>query len=142
LAPAGPAGARAAVAAGTPELPGAATAAAESGVALLLEVSGEAAPGGTVAVTLRHDSSATVSGELSYDATRFLPTGAGAAEGSLAFELAAHGQKAVVLRVRPDAPPGSTTVQVGGGSGRGPGGEPVEIRVEGAGQVQITGAKR
>ncbi|EHR69793.1 type II secretory pathway, component HofQ [Burkholderiales bacterium JOSHI_001] len=110
-----------------------------AGTVLFLEASSEAAPGATVAVTLRHDSDATLSGELGFDNSRLTTGAGGSTEGRIGFELGPRGQRALVLRVRPDAPPGPTALAVSAVSARGLAGEAVDVRVEGMATVQIVG---
>ena len=108
---------------------------AEAGLALVLDLSDQAQPGGTVAFSLRHEGLATVSGEIVFDPQ--VLEGPPGSSGRLPFELPPRGQMAQVLRVKPDAPAGSTAVSVNALSARGTDGASVAVRLQGSGLVQI-----
>lgn len=119
-------------------------AAADAEVALKLDVTPQAAAGGTVSVTLRHDSGVSVKGELEFDATKLQPAQAAAgnaAPGRLPFELMPRGERVVVLRALPAAAGQVLSVGVSGLSAAGPNGEAPPVRLEGSGMVAIEPAR-
>ncbi|QPF76037.1 general secretion pathway protein GspD [Roseateles sp. DAIF2] len=136
LAGAGAASARSAATAQAP----AAGAAADAEVVLRLDVTPQVGAGGTVSVTLRHDSGVSVRGELEFDATRLQPAQAAAgnaAPGRMPFELTPRGERVVVLRALPAAAGQVLSVNVGGLSAAGLNGETPPVRVEGSGMVTV-----
>ncbi len=112
---------------------------AEPGASVLLQASGQARVGETVAVTLQNRSGLRASGELLFDAGALQPATATAADntGRLAFQLPPRGQAVLVLRVLPAAAGQSLALQVGGLQASGEGDAPVDIRLEGEALVQV-----
>jgi general secretion pathway protein D len=109
--------------------------AAEAG--LLLSATAEAAVGDTVSVTLANRSSASVRGELEYDATRLQPASASAVAGRVPFSAGPQQDAVTVFRVLPEAAGASVTVSITGLQANAPGGEAVTLRVEGDATVRV-----
>ena len=109
-------------------------------VALKLDVTPQVAPGGTVSVTLKHDSGATVKGEIEFDPAKLQPVQpavAGQAGGRLPFELGPRGERVLMLRALPAALGQALNIAVGGLSATGPGGEPLPVRLDGTGLLSV-----
>lgn len=132
------ANARAGVAAGSgapaQRPPDAAAATPDPGASVLLSMSGPAAVGETVAVTLLNRSSLAASGELLYDAQalQLASASADAAPGRAPFLLPPRGQAVLVLRLLPAAAGQRLALQVAG--------LPAELRLEGDAELQVPAA--
>lgn len=109
-------------------------------VQLKLDVTPQVAAGGTVSVTLKHDSGATVKGEIEFDATKLLPAQAvagSAASGRLPFELTPRGERVLVLRALPAASGQVLNIGVGALSATGASGDSMPVRLDGSGLLTV-----
>ncbi len=125
---------------------GAAPATPASLASVLLAATGEAAVGGTVAVTLANRSGLRISGELAFDGQSLQaasagpasPAGAAPGPGRAALQLAPRGDAVVVLRVLPAAAAGQTlTVAVQGLAGSDASGQAAEVRLDGEASIRV-----
>ncbi len=122
----------------------AAAAAADAEVLVQLNVAPRSAPGAMLGVTLRHDSAATVRGELEYDPQLLQPARniPEASPGRLPFELRPRSGQVMMLRVLPAAAGQALTLSVGGLSASGSdGSSSPPVRVEGSGLVSVEAAR-
>ena len=112
---------------------------------MLLAATGEAAVGGTVAVTLANRSGLRISGELAFDGQSLQaasagpasPAGAAPGPGRAAFQLAPRGDAVVVLRVLPAAAGQTLTVAVQGLAGSDASGQAAEVRLDGEASIRV-----
>jgi general secretion pathway protein D len=117
---------------------------ADSEVSLKLDVTPQVAVGGTVSVTLRHDSGVSVKGEIEFDSSKLQPAQAAAGSastGRLPFELPPRGERVLVLRALPAAAGQVVNIGVGALSAAGLNGEAPPVRLDGTGMVAVDGAK-
>ncbi|MDT9000917.1 secretin and TonB N-terminal domain-containing protein [Paucibacter sp. APW11] len=116
---------------------------ANAEVLLKLEVTPQVPAGGTISVTVRHDSGFAVKGELEYDGSRLAPAQIvpGAVAGRMPFELTPRGERALVLRALPAASGQVLNIGVGALSASGVNGEAPPVRLEGSGLVSVEAAK-
>lgn len=111
-------------------------AAAGEGV-LRFDVTPQVGPGGTVSVTLKNESGATVRAEVEFDPSKFAPTQGGGQPGRVPLELTPRGDKVVILRALPAANGQALNIAVGGISATGAAGENVSMRLEGTGLLTV-----
>jgi general secretion pathway protein D len=110
---------------------------AEAGTAVVtISTSGEGTVGQTVSVTLRNGSGATVRGQLAFDATLLRSAAADQAE-RIDFELEPGGDKAFVMRVLPGSVGKSTQVQLDGLSATTATGASMPVKVDGDGNLSF-----
>jgi general secretion pathway protein D len=110
---------------------------AETGTAVVtISTSGEGTVGQTVSVTLRNGSGATVRGQLAFDATLLRSAAADQAE-RIDFELEPGGDKAFVMRVLPGSVGKSTQVQLEGLSATTATGASMPVKVDGDGNLSF-----
>ncbi|MFG6442143.1 secretin N-terminal domain-containing protein [Roseateles sp. LKC17W] len=105
-----------------------------------LQTSGSTAVGDTLSLGLTNTSGFAVTGTLTYDAAMFLRAdigGAEAASGSVEIALAPQAQKVIVLRARPGTAGQSGLIEFVNTAAKGLKGEPVTVRVEGEGHVEV-----
>ena len=116
---------------------------APSEAVILMDVTPQVPPGGSVSVTLKNDAAVTVKGELSYDAGKLQATQAvaGAAPGRMPLEIGPKGDKVVVLRALPAATGQVLNVGFESAAGATASGQFVPVRVEGVGLLTVEQGK-
>jgi general secretion pathway protein D len=108
--------------------------------AVELQLVDSIAVGENLTVTLANRSKATVSGKMTYDATLFMQVDVDAAQASSGIvdvEIGPEAQKAIVLRARPDTAGRSGAPEFVITRATGPGGEALNVRVEGGSRVEV-----
>ncbi|RQO60422.1 general secretion pathway protein GspD [Paucibacter sp. KBW04] len=104
---------------------------------LRFDVTPQVGPGGTVSVTLKNESGATVRAELEFDPSKFAPTQGGGQPGRVPVELTPRGDKVLILRALPAANGQALNIAVGSISATGAAGENISVRLEGTGLVTV-----
>ncbi|MBI3347308.1 MAG: general secretion pathway protein GspD [Burkholderiales bacterium] len=105
-----------------------------------LQTSANTAVGETLTVGLTNTAAVPVAGTLTYDVSLFTRADAGGAEassGSVDVALAPQAQTVIVLRARPGSAGQSGIVEFVNAKATGAKGEPLNVRVEGEGNVEV-----
>jgi len=124
-------------AAGFSVTPPPADGAAAAEAVLRFEVTPQVGPGGTVSVTLKNESGATLKAELEFDAGKLTSTQGGGQAGRVPVELPPRGDKVVILRALPAANGQVLNISVGSISGVSAAGENIAVRLEGTGLLTV-----
>ncbi|MBY0233954.1 MAG: hypothetical protein K2W93_03160, partial [Burkholderiaceae bacterium] len=121
--------------------PAGATEAAPSEAVLRFEVTPQVAAGGTVTVSLRNDSGATVRAEVEYDPAKLASAQGGGPAGRQPVELPPRGERVVVLRALPAAAGQVISINVSGAQGTAANGDSVPVRLDGTGMLTVEAAR-
>ena len=113
-------------------------AAADPSAVLVLSTSGEVAVGETVSVTLQNRSTATVKGEMAFDASQLQSAGEPSTNGRLPFALTPGGEKVFVMRPLPPAAGQTVDVTLTSLNATRASGESPPVRVQGDGFILVT----